>query len=84
MPEIKIMNVSNPAAWAVEWIQPESGTTFQLYSLRWTSSLYMGMRPAGGTWTNAPVTDPSRFGMTGEVSTWKEFAAIADRFVNAD
>lgn len=84
-PEYKLTNVSNPAAFGVEWVAGENGNTYQLSNPRGTTALMFGTRHAGKTeWLNTTVTDPSRFGMTSAPRTFKAFSAIAYEYVNGD
>ena len=74
-------NVSNPAAFGVEWTEP-SGTRCQLYTLRGTTTLHLGMR-YHGEWNTITVTEPSRFGLTEPVKTMKEFMVIVTNWFAA-
>jgi hypothetical protein len=77
---IKLTNVSNPAAFGVEWAG-ESGKRYQLVNPRGTASLMMGAeRHDGNGWANTPVSDPERFGMTSAPRTFAEFRRIAEAF----
>lgn len=80
---IKFRNVSNPAAFGAEWIEPDSGTTFQLVNSRATSGLFMGMKRKGGEWSSPQsVVRPERFGMHEPPKNWKDFAGIVRAFLD--
>jgi len=77
---VRFVNVSNPAAYGVEW---RSGTSrYQLVNLRGTTSLIYGLN-YGGEWLTVPVVDPERFGLTEPPKSFSEFRAIAERYVNS-
>lgn len=81
---IRFQNVSNPAAFGVEWTSEESGTRFQLVNPRDTMSLAFGMRRAGNDrWSTTVVVDPSRFGMTAPPRTFAQFREIATAYVES-
>jgi hypothetical protein len=78
---IKLMNVSNPAAFGVEWTN--EGNRFQLVNSRGTASLMFGMQHEDGRWMSTGVVDPERFGMSGPPKNFRAFLAIAESYVNA-
>lgn len=81
---VKLANVSNPAAFGVEWVAGETGNTYQLVNPRGLDSLHFGVKRAGSDrWVTTRVVDPSRFGMTEAPKTFKAFLAIAEAYVNA-
>jgi hypothetical protein len=80
----KLTNVSNPAAFGVEWTAGDNGgsTRFQLVNPRGTTTLLFGMRVEGRkSWTTTPVVDPSRFGLYAAPRTFRDFDEIARRYV---
>lgn len=82
MTEPELRDLSNPAAYGAEWSSEHH--TYQLVCSRGTSTLMLGIKPAGSDcWTSTPVIAPERFGMTGPPSTTAEFLAIARAFVAA-
>lgn len=84
-PEHTLTNVSNPAAFGVEWVAGETGNTYQLVNIRGTMTLTMAVQHAGSTtWHRNDVVDPSRFGMESPPRTFKAFRAIANAYVNGD
>lgn len=84
MTKIKLTNVSNPAAFGVEWIG-ESGTVHQLVNSRGTTGLMYGRKTQHSDgWVQARVVDPERFGLTSPPRSMAEFRAIAERFVFAE
>jgi hypothetical protein len=72
-----VQNVSNPAAFGVEWSAGEN--RYQLVNQRGTSSLLFGSC-VGGIWNSTPVVDPERFGEL-PPKTFAQFRAIAETFV---
>ena len=74
---MKLHNVSNPAAFGIEW--QDDGTRYQLVNSRGTRSLMLGMQ-TGRTWRNTTVVNPERFGMHRPPQTMAEFLAIAEAF----
>lgn len=80
---MKIKNVSNPAAFAVEWEAGENGNTYQLVNPRGVLSLMFGAKNdrEGRSWSHMQVVDPSRF-MDAPPRNFKEFREIADRYIN--
>jgi hypothetical protein len=81
---VKLTNVSNPAAFGVEWAG-ESGATYQLVNPRSTASLWFGARRAGAeNWAQTTVTSPERFGMVTAPSTFRDFLKIAEAFVSGE
>jgi hypothetical protein len=81
----RLHNVSNPAAFGIEWTHGDSGNTFQLVNARGTSGLMFGMRASGrGEWSTMRVVNPERFGMTRPPRTFAEFRAIAERYIGAE
>lgn len=83
MSAVTLTNVSNPAAFAVEWIAAESGNRYQLANPRDSVTLWFGMwRDDEQRWATATVVDPSRFGMTRPPTSFRAFLAIANSYVN--
>jgi len=81
---VKLTNVSNPAAFGVEFRLPDSGTRVQLVNIRGTASLMLGMeRPGGNGWANTPVVAPERFGMRDAPRNFREFLKIAEAYTAA-
>lgn len=76
---MKLTNVSNPAAFGVEWAG-ESGTRYQLANARGSAVLMFGAKRAHGEWVSTPVTAPERFGMRRPPESMAEFLAIAEAF----
>lgn len=75
-----LSNVSNPAAFGVEW--ERDGSSCQLVNLRGTDGLLFGLRVEGRTdWVTTPVEEPGRF-LTGVPSTFAEFRTAALAFAN--
>jgi hypothetical protein len=71
---VTVHNVSNLAAFGVEWTDENSGTSFQLYNLKSTPSLYLGIRTASNAqWSTTRVVDPERFGLDRAPRNFKEF-----------
>jgi hypothetical protein len=82
MTEARLRDLSTPSAFGVEWSSKQH--TYQLVCSRGTSTLMLGIRPAGtDCWTSTPVIAPERFGMSGPPRTSREFLAIAEAFVQA-
>lgn len=76
MSEIKFVNRSNGAAFAVEWAH-ESGNRYQLVNPRGEAVLLFGAMPEGqDRWITQPVVGPERFGMGKPPKTFKEFMAV--------
>lgn len=81
---IKLINVSNPAAFGVEWVAGETGNRYQLCTSRGTATLTFGVRHADSDrWMTQTVMAPERFGMTSAPKTFAAFLAIAEAYVNA-
>jgi len=56
MSTVKLTNVGNPAAFAVEWAAEESGNRFQLVNPRDSETLWFGMcREDEQRWATTPV-----------------------------
>lgn len=80
---VELTNVSNPAAFGVEWAN-DGGGRCQLTASRGSTVLMLGFRPAGASqWTTTRVESPARFGFdpSHPPRTWAEFLRIAQRFV---
>lgn len=71
-----LINVSNLAAFGVEW--EEEGSRFQLANPRGTRTLLLGIKSSGHEWMTAPVEAPQRFlgGLTGPPRTFSEFRSV--------
>jgi hypothetical protein len=79
---IRLQNVSNPAAFGVEWVSGENGNRFQLVNIRGTRSLMFGMSSDGRPWTTTPVVNPERFGMSEPPKRFAEFLKVATSYVS--
>lgn len=75
-----MLNVSNPAAFAVEW--SEDCCRYQLVNLRGTSGLVFGLRRSGGDWSTVRVENPERF-LTVAPRTFADFREVARTFYEA-
>lgn len=84
MSTIKVINVSNLAAFGAEWTT-ETGARWQLVNPKGTDSLTFGVLPAGANrWVHGgAVADPERFGFAGPCKNARELLAVAERFVAA-
>ena len=83
MSTVKLTNVSNPAAFAVEWTAEESRNRYQLINPRDSETLWFGMwRQDEQRWATTPVVAPSRFGMDRPPKSFHAFFAIANTYVN--
>jgi hypothetical protein len=77
----RLVNVSNPAAFGVEWTDAE-GNVYQLVNPVGTTGLQWGRKPPGGThWWSGSVTDPDRFGLTTAPVKFSDFRGICERYV---
>lgn len=77
-------NVSNVAAFAVEWTAGDTGNTYQLINERGTRRVQVAARHAGADrWHTTEVTSPERFGMDVAPKTFAQFRAFALAFINA-
>ena len=77
-----ISNVSNAAAFGVEWTS-DSATTYQLVLAHGGTTLVLGSRRPGATeWITTVVVDPQRFGLTTPPKSFAKFKDIALRFIN--
>ena len=77
-------NISNPAAFGWQWVEPDSSTEFQLVYPRDTGTLYLGMRrKAASAWDTVTVTNPQRFLMGGHPTTVKAWRVVVDRWFAA-
>lgn len=75
-------NVSNPAAFGVQWTAGDSDSTYQLANPRGTTQLLFGTRlKDDNRWHTTTVVDPSRFGMTKALKSLQAFMAIVRRYV---
>jgi hypothetical protein len=77
-------NVSNPAAFGVQWSAGENGNDFQLVNPRGTTGLLFGMRntrEGRSNWSTTSVVDPSRFGLNAPPTNYKEFLAVARSYI---
>jgi hypothetical protein len=82
-PDYKLVNVSNPAAFGVEWSAGENGNRYQLANPRGTTGLLFGVKHEGSDkWLTTTVADPERFGMTASPTTFAQFRDVASRYVN--
>ena len=83
--KIKLTNVSNPAAFGVEWTNGDNGNRFQLANPRGTMTLVFGVLSEGSAeWRTTPVVNPSRLGMNEPPRTVLVFLDIANRYVNPE
>jgi len=83
MSTVKLTNVSNPAAFAVEWTAEESGNRYQLVNPRDSDTLWFGMwQEDQKRWATTTVVAPSRFGMDRPPKSSRTFFAIANTYVN--
>jgi hypothetical protein len=83
MSTVMLTNVSNTAAFAVEWIAGESGNRYQLVNPRGSVTLWFGMwRDDEQRWAIDTVVDPSRFGMTQPPTSFPAFLAVANSYIN--
>lgn len=84
MSTVQLTDVSNLAAFAVEWTAGESGNRYQLVNPRDSMTLWFGMwRDDEKRWATATVVDPSRFGMTQPPTSFRAFLTVANSYVNA-
>ena len=75
-------NVSNPAAFGVEWAAGETGNRYQLVNSRGTTGLMFGAKHEGTTeWISTRVVDPERFGLLAPPKTFHDFMLIVRRYV---
>lgn len=76
---------SNPAAFGWTWVEPASGSEWQLAYARGGNTLTLGMRPKGATkWAHlGPISEPQRFLMGGHPTTVKAWRAVVDRWFAA-
>lgn len=77
---MKYINVSNPAAFGVEWVA-ESGSRYQLANARGTTTLMLGSQfglkwGLRDKWAVTPVESPERFGLTGPPKSFSEFMSV--------
>jgi hypothetical protein len=77
---IHFVNVSNPAAFGVEWTAETN--RFTLVNPRGTTALWFGAYH-DGRWWRMDVVDPSRFGLTDPPTSFPEFMAIVRVYVQA-
>lgn len=80
----QLTNVSNPAAFGVEWTAGETGNTYQLTNPRGTTNLLFSARHEGSIkWLPASsVVDPSRFGLTKPPTSFAAFRTVALAYIN--
>lgn len=78
----RLTNVSNLAAYGVEYIIPGSTTVVQLVNLRDTAGLVMGMKDDSGRWFMDRVSNPERF-LDSPPRSYKEFLIVVDRWFDA-
>lgn len=79
-------NVSNLAAFGVQWSAGENGNEMQLVNLRGTTGLLFSMRnqrEGRSNWSTTSVVDPSRFGLNTPPRNYKEFLAVARSYIEA-
>lgn len=80
---MEVINVSNPAAFAVQWTAGETGNTYQLLNPGGTAELTFGCKPAGrDRWRHTRVVAPERFGMTKPPKNHKESLSIARAYIH--
>ncbi len=77
---ISYVNVSNPAAFGVEWIT--EGNRYTLVNPRGTAALWFGVK-RDGRWSHINVIDPSRFGLTDPPTSFPAFMAVVRAYVQA-
>ncbi|MEO6085698.1 MAG: hypothetical protein ABIQ18_21530 [Umezawaea sp.] len=81
MSEVRFANVSNPAAFGVEWSAGENGNRYQLVNPRDTDGLIFGMKVEGAhQWSVVPVVDPTRF-MDTAPKNFRSFLEVARAYV---
>lgn len=81
MADTPMVNMSNPASFAVEWVAGDTGSHYQLVNIRGTTGLMFGARHEGSDqWVTTPVVDPSRF-MEHPPKSFREFSAVARKFI---
>lgn len=79
---IKYVNVSTPAAFGVEWVNGDNGSTFQMVNIRGTGGLLFGVRLADSAkWITTPVIGPERFTDGEPIKTINQFMAVVRRYV---
>ena len=83
MPQIKLQNVSNIAAFGVEWRGGEDDRNrYQLMNPRGSSTLiFSALYDDQKEWMTTRVVEPSRFGMVKPPKSFHEFLAIARAYV---
>ncbi len=77
---IRYVNVSNPAAFGVEWTTEDN--RFTLVNPRGTAALWFGAYH-DGRWWHMDVVDPSRFGLTDPPTSFQAFMTIVRAYVEA-
>ena len=79
-------NVSNPAAYGVEWRSGEGldAVEHQLVNPRGTTALWFESRSRHTypKWVHTDVVRPERFGLTSPPKTWKAFEAVVLAFLD--
>lgn len=81
---IRLVNVSNPAAYGIEWVNGDNGNRYQLVNERGTSRLTFGVLIKGSdTWLTQRVIAPERFGVAGIITSYRAFEAIVRAYVEA-
>ena len=79
---VRFVNVSNPAAFGVEWTAGDHDNRYQLVNPRGTTGLMFGASYDKGPWLTTPVIDPERFGLTTPPRSFGEFRKIAEQYVS--
>lgn len=80
---MRIINVSNPAAFGAEWTQ--GGSTYQAVNSLGSNNVFLYLKRADGTWYpwGGALANPERFGWTGPAATWAQFRDFVTAFVAA-
>lgn len=77
---ITYRNVSNPAAFAVQW--SAQANRYTLVNPRGTVALWFGVW-RDGRWSHMDVIDPSRFGLTDPPKSFPAFMTVVRAYVQA-
>jgi hypothetical protein len=75
---ITYTNVSNPAAFGVQW--STNANQYTLVNPRGITALWFGVH-RDGRWITTDVIDPSRFGLTTPPTTYRDFMTIVKSYV---
>jgi hypothetical protein len=77
---VNYRNVSNPAAFGVEWTTQDTRHT--LVNPRGTTALWLGMHH-DGRWSRLDVLAPSRFGLSTPPRSFATFLTVVRAYVQA-